>query len=242
MQVRERTNPLMRFAQRVADVAAVAQARYGERLAEERGRLGRPAPQAGAASARPVRAPDQAGPSAPAAAAAEGGEKHEESRQKIGDAEAPPAPREPNSLPDPCRDHVVPHGLWPTLKELFRRFGQDQCGSYAAAQSFFSILAIFPMLLVALAALAYLLHDPHEAMLRLQKIIASILPAGAAMKNAREVMAQANVEKSLTTLMQTRGIAGVIGLLSLIWASMQIFVNGAPAMNAAFEVHRRAAG
>ena len=47
----------------------------------------------------------------------------------------------------------------------------------------------------------------------IQNIIASILPAGAAMEKAREAMAQANVESSVTTLIQTRGIAGLIGLL-----------------------------
>src|SRR5207247_839558 len=50
---------------------------------------------------------------------------------------------------------------------------------------------------------------------------------------------EANVQKSVDDLIKTRGIAGVIGLLSLIWATLQIFVNGAPAMNAAFEVVER---
>ena len=48
-------------------------------------------------------------------------------------------------------------------KELFRRFGKDQCPAYAAALSFFSILSIVPLLVVALAALAYLFQDPAEA-------------------------------------------------------------------------------
>jgi membrane protein len=131
---------------------------------------------------------------------------------------------------------MVPHGAWPMLKELFRRFGKDQCPAYAAALSFFSILSIVPMLVVALAALAFLFQDPHQAMLRLQRLVGSILPGGMAFQKARDVLKQANVETSVTTLIQTRGIVGVVGLLSLIWASMQIFVNAAPAMNAAFEV------
>src|SRR5947209_685037 len=141
MAARERAKPLIRFAQRVADVAAVAQARYGERLDQERQRLGRPTHREDGGATQPVPPPDRVAPLAPAAA--QGSEKHQESREKIGDPSAPPAPREPNSLPDPCRHHVVPHGVSSILKELFRRFGQDQCGTYAAALSFFSILSIF---------------------------------------------------------------------------------------------------
>jgi membrane protein len=47
------------------------------------------------------------------------------------------------------------------------------------------------------------------------------------------------VEKSVTTLIHTRGIAGVIGLLSFVWVSLQIFVHAAPAMNAAFGVEEQ---
>src|SRR5204863_3561704 len=77
--------------------------------------------------------------------------------------------------------------------------------------------------------------SPDEALLRLQRLVGSILPGSMAQKTAREVLNQ-DVQNSVTTLIKTRGIAGLVGLLSLIWASLQIFVNAAPAMNAAFEV------
>jgi hypothetical protein len=112
MAARGRANPMMRFAQRIADVAAVAQARYGERLEEERERLGRPLRRADKAGAQPGPSPAEAGP---ARAAAQGSDKHQESREKIGDPDAPPAPPESTSLPEPCRQHVLPHGAWPTL-------------------------------------------------------------------------------------------------------------------------------
>jgi membrane protein len=38
----------------------------------------------------------------------------------------------------------------------------------------------------------------------------------------------------VTTLQEQRGIAGIIGVISLFWAAMQIFVNATTPMNAAF--------
>src|SRR5260370_18758181 len=78
-------------------------------------------------------------------------------------------------------------------------------------------------------------------MLRLQSLAGSLLPGSGAQETARQVLGQANVEKSVTTLIRTRGIAGAMGLLSLIWASLQIFTNAAPALNAAFEVEENRA-
>ena len=249
MERTEPTSRLRRFVQSIADVAAVARARYGAQLDRERERLGvapppreapgssRLAPAGGyheaamAAAEEPV---TQKSASQPVSARGSAG--HEKSREEIGDAQARPAPRQPNSPPEPCRDQLLPSGPWPTAKELFRRFGKDRCGAYAAALTFFSILSIVPALVVALAALAFLFQDPGEAMHRLQGLIAGILPGDFAGKAARASMKEANVQKSVEDLIKTRGIAGVIGLLSLVWATLQIFVNAAPAMNTAFEV------
>src|SRR5205823_4425797 len=44
---------------------------------------------------------------------------------------------------------------WLYLKLLFQRFGRDQCTVYAAALSFFGLVSIAPVLLLALAALGY---------------------------------------------------------------------------------------
>src|SRR5262249_2316418 len=154
--------------------------------------LGRPAPRVYEAAPRPVPSPGGAvpsGPSAPAAAA-EGSEKLEESRQKIGDPSAATAPREPHSLPDPCRHHVVPPGLWPPLKESFQRFSKDQCGTYAASLAFFGLLSLVPIALVAVVALTYLFHNPHEAMARLQQLLAKVIPGRVAQDEIRHLLVE----------------------------------------------------
>jgi membrane protein len=247
-----RPNRLMRLVQQAVDLAAVAQARYGQRLQQASQGIGRRRPSAvqlSSSQAALTGTPDASlvgaqtrgdiSSSPSEAGGSPGSDGHSESRTQIGDALARPAPPGPNSPPEPCRDHLLPTGAWPTVKELFRRFGKDQCGAYAAALTFFSILSIIPALVVALAAMASLFPDPGEAMRQLQKLIANILPGAFAGKAAASIMQEANVQKSVETLIRTRGIAGVIGLLSLVWATMQIFVNGAPAMNAAFEVEEK---
>src|SRR5438093_78394 len=105
------SGPLMRFVQRVADVAAVAQARYGARLEHERLELGdlpaaneRPGPALPAVGRRWAAGTPQESASfdtrRPAPAASAGGSSgHEQSRRVIGDAQARPAPSKPNSPP-----------------------------------------------------------------------------------------------------------------------------------------------
>jgi membrane protein len=52
----------------------------------------------------------------------------------------------------------------------------------------------------------------------------------------QSVLQQVGVEETVDNLIRTRGVAGIIGIVSLLWASLQIFVNSVPAMNTAFEV------
>jgi membrane protein len=240
-----RPNRWMRFVLQLADVAAVARARYGarpvreqERMPEKRRRTGGGRSEAGArvrTGAAPGGSASATGPTAHSAG--RGGAPHAESRAKVGDPSAQPARAESSAIPEASRDNVVPHGAWPILKELFRRFGRDQCPAFAAALAFFSILSLVPIMLVALAALAFVYHNPHEAMTRLQSLLGNMLPGATAQGELRHLLVErANVEQSVTTLIQTRGIAGAVGLLSLLWASIQLFINAAPAMNAAYEV------
>jgi membrane protein len=239
----------MRVVQQAADLVAVAQARYGRRLEQERAApSGRSVTPEGGAGHRVIAAMVPSTDCAPAVTGADphrsagaatpdaASAQHEESREKIGDPGARSALPEPHSPPAACRHHVVPQGAWAAVKELFRRYGRDNCPAFAAALSFFSILSIVPMLVVAVAALAYLFNDPAVATQRLQRLIANILPGNYAGSGAQSIIREAHIEASVRTLIRTRGIAGLIGVLSLIWASMQIFVNAAPAMNAAYEV------
>jgi membrane protein len=126
--------------------------------------------------------------------------------------------------------------VWATTRKVFREFVEDKCPTYAAALSFFGLLSVVPLLLIAVVVLAFIYQDPHTALVQLEKLLAGILPGTGAQESAHSVIQQAEVEKTVGTLIETRGLAGIIGLLSLIWAAIQIFIHAAAAMNAAFEV------
>jgi membrane protein len=125
---------------------------------------------------------------------------------------------------------------WCYARELFRRFSEDQVPVFAASLSFFGILSLVPVLLVALAALGFLVQDPHQAVVHLQHLVEQLLPGAKAKAAAAQLIQQAKIEDQLATLMRTRGITGVIGLASLVWAALQIVVSAATAMNAAWSV------
>lgn len=131
-------------------------------------------------------------------------------------------------------EHV--HSPWGYLRELFSRFTGDFCPAWAASLSFFSILSIAPILLCGLAVLGYVIHDPVQATGEVQHMLARLLPGTGAttQRQAADLIQQFNVEKSVETLYAQRGVAAVIGVLSLFWAALQIFVNATTPMNAAF--------
>ena len=134
------------------------------------------------------------------------------------------------------KHHAVRGKLDPVsfLKELLHRYNVDQCGSWAASLSFYSLLSIAPILLCGLAVLGFLIQDPQQAAERVQSIIANLLPGDDAYAMSKDLIAQMQIEKSAAALMQSRGVAGFVGVLSLFWTAMHIFVNAMTPINAAF--------
>jgi membrane protein len=61
-----------------------------------------------------------------------------------------------------------------------------------------------------------------------------MLPGGDAKRAAATLMRDAQLAQQAEELMKARGIAGIVGILSLVWAALQIFVNAATSMNAAW--------
>ena len=162
-------------------------------------------------------------------------------------ASAPPPPAEKPAKSEPAKPASVPgaedghsdvrtiYGPIGYLMELFKRFGADQCPAWAGALSFFSIVSIPFVLLCGLAVLGALI-DPQQATAQIQHLLAGVLPGGgrAAEQQAKQIIDQLNVEQSIHTLHAQRGVAGIIGVASLFWSSLQIFLNAMPPMNAAF--------
>src|SRR5207302_6071905 len=104
----------------------------------------------------------------------------------------------------------------------------------------FGLISLAPILLLALVALGYMIHDPHQAQKHarelLEQLIAHVLPGDQAHDLAHSLIVQLAPQDRLDSLMRARGPAAIVGMLSLVWAAMQIFVSSAAAMNAAYEV------
>jgi len=133
--------------------------------------------------------------------------------------------------------------------DVFERFGRDNGGLLAAGLAFFLVLAFVPLLLVGLWALGLVFaHRPDEALHKIVVLLQSQMPQGGASTEVQDLMARAGIaadEKAehagpaLLRILQGHGVAGLVGLLGIVWASIQIFINGSTAMNAAWQVQEK---
>jgi membrane protein len=122
------------------------------------------------------------------------------------------------------------------IVSIFRRFANDNGPFYAAGLAFFMLLSLVPILLSAVAILSCFVNA-HVASHKVTAIIQSLLPAGGAREEAAKfITTRVHLYDQVKNLVDHRGAAGIIGFLSLIWATMQIFINASVAMNAMWEV------
>ena len=135
------------------------------------------------------------------------------------------------------------------LFQVFARFGKDNGGLLAAGLAFFLVLAFVPLLLVGLWFLGHLYaNKPDEALHQIQvNILPQIIPGGGASKEVTRLMGQAGIASAdgqhagpaLLRLLRGHGLAGILALLTTVWAAIQIFINGSSAMNAAWETQEK---
>lgn len=133
--------------------------------------------------------------------------------------------------------------------EVFERFGKDNGGLLAAGLAFFLVLAFVPLLLVGLWALGLVFaHRPDEALQKIESLLQSQVLPGAAGKEVQHLMWRAGIAAdkqgthagpTLLNILRGHGAAGLIGLAGIIWAAIQIFINGSTAMNAAWQVEEK---
>ncbi len=131
--------------------------------------------------------------------------------------------------------------------DVFARFGRDNGGLLAAGLAFFLVLALVPLLLVGLWGLGLVYaHNPNEAVVQIRTLLATRVLPGAASTEVSHFMDQAHISDghggagpTLMNIINGHGIAGIVGFLGIVWAAIQIFVNGSTAMNAAWETKEK---
>ncbi|BDI28115.1 hypothetical protein CCAX7_001660 [Capsulimonas corticalis] len=123
--------------------------------------------------------------------------------------------------------------------DVFTNFGKNNGGLMAAGLAFFLVLAFVPLLLVGVAAIGYWLHLTHstqDAVQTVRNLLTQQILPGAAGNEVQHLIERANVAEKVQTITATRSVSGLVGVLGLVWASMQIFLSGALAMNATWQV------
>ncbi len=102
-------------------------------------------------------------------------------------------------------------GLLAAVKRTFTEFSEDNLTDWAAALTYYGVLALFPAL-IALVGLVGLVGDPTSTTKTLTQIITKISPGSAAQTFAGPI-------KSITSSKGTAGIMGLVGIAAALWSA-----------------------
>ena len=98
-----------------------------------------------------------------------------------------------------------------TLKRTLKEFNEDNLTDWAAALTYYGVLALFPAL-IALVSIVGLVVKPETLAKALNDTLASVIP-GAAQDSVKPIVAQ------LTTGHAAAGFGLVIGLIGAVWSA-----------------------
>jgi membrane protein len=101
--------------------------------------------------------------------------------------------------------------LFATLKRTATEFSEDNLTDWAAALTYYGLLALFPAL-IALVAIVGLFGDPQTTTSNVTEIVTSIGPKSAAQTFSEPI-------KTITSNRSGAGIAFVIGLAVALWSA-----------------------
>jgi membrane protein len=102
-------------------------------------------------------------------------------------------------------------GLFATLKRTFTEFSEDNLSDWAAALTYYGLLALFPAL-IALVGLIGLVGDPSSTARTITQIVTKIGPSSAAQTFAGPI-------QSITSHKSTAGIMGLVGIAAALWSA-----------------------
>ena len=121
-------------------------------------------------------------------------------------------------------------------KEFYKRFNEDEITTRAAALAFVGVFSLVPILLFAVIALGFVFRDPGAANRHVQQFVAQLLPGESASQAASDVLAQTHLVETAQGMTRHLGWPLVIGVASLLWAGISLFVTAAMPMNTAWDV------
>jgi membrane protein len=101
--------------------------------------------------------------------------------------------------------------LFATLRRTVTEFSEDNLGDWAAALTYYGLLALFPAL-IALVGLIGLVGDPASTTKTITQIVTKIGPSSAAQTLAGPI-------KSITSHKSTAGLMGIAGIAVALWSA-----------------------
>ncbi|MEE9401101.1 MAG: YihY/virulence factor BrkB family protein [Dehalococcoidia bacterium] len=112
------------------------------------------------------------------------------------------------------------------IKGAVNEFLADNCPHLAAAVSFYLLLSLFPLVLVAISIFGFIMKDPSAAA-KVTEAITGFIPVSTDF-----------VEGTLLAVSRSWGAAGIIATVGLIWAGMAVFNAIRKSLNTAWGVRQ----
>ena len=108
------------------------------------------------------------------------------------------------------------------LDHAIKSFTEKQAAQASAGLAYYSIFSIFPMMLVFIAAGSYFL-DSHQVFNVVTQFVQQALPI------SRQI-----INENLQEILDQRGTAGLVSILTLLWSASGMFTNLAYNINLAW--------
>ena len=123
-------------------------------------------------------------------------------------SDAPVAPRRADYAPEGAERKS---GLFATLKRTATEFSEDNLTDWAAALTYYGLLALFPAL-IAMVGVIGLFGDPQSTTQKVTEIVTSIGPKSAAQTFSDPI-------ETITSNRSGAGIAALIGIVLALWSA-----------------------
>lgn len=115
-------------------------------------------------------------------------------------------------------------GAFRLLRKTYAKFAADGCPRVGAALAYYSLFSLFPLLLLLISILGYLLASGMPLLVDART---SVLDSAAnVMPQARDLLA-----RSIDLALAARGATTVVGLLTLVWSASNAFTQLYQALN-----------
>lgn len=119
-------------------------------------------------------------------------------------------------------------GLGATLKRTFKEFSEDNATDWAAAMTYYALLALFPALIALVSIVGYV-FDPQQITSALTKVVSSLGPASAVQTFQGPI-------ESVTSNKAASGIVGIVGIVLALSSASGYVGAFMRASNIAYEV------